>query len=606
MRTLLNDIVKNPIYAPGLSTYGIDGKDGSDGEAGNSIYYSSIAFINANFELISERISTNSLLSINKVPTARSYKVGDIFVDTQGKFFEYVKDVSEKDIDTNEDAFSQYFKNVGSINTQSDEDFMLIDSGSSETGDSGDNSNKYFKFGTNGRLINNIPSGLDIVEGLELDGTSEIDHSFYGNDVNIAALRIIEGNSAADDNANVNFLSMSSRFSIENENYLNLYYSKNYDAFVFDSNIPIVINTASLEIRDNNAEEPVIDGYSRITAFSSNISRDYNTFSNFVWEFDDIHSVEGKDGHTVIRILHSGGLNINDFIDPEIVMGSIYVSDVESGKTEHYIKNFELTEGDLNKATYQINSYFKDLSDSIIVSKIQNVSTSFSEIRTEIGANDTPEVYDKKTNGTLSRNQKTQASGAIQSAIQSSNAINTIKVSSSNSLNSGASKSSISSNGITSLSGSSISKLSVKSASESNDMLSSKNQATKLIDEQINMTTSERILDSMISKASRTNNLELNWNYVSDKLVNSDAWLTSSVIDKDSLVASQLVNKYYWNKIPIAAENFVQSVVIEGLGDINAYVIDIKVPYEKFKEGGGSTIKVALLGRIEVFISQKS
>lgn len=100
------NINKNSVYAPGISTYGANGKTGKTGAAGNSIYYLPYSSNDINdeekdgdgespIEIIKTYIKTNKIVTnnnnldaANQYLIGRNYQKGDLFITNDGHIFE--------------------------------------------------------------------------------------------------------------------------------------------------------------------------------------------------------------------------------------------------------------------------------------------------------------------------------------------------------------------------------------------------------------------------------------------------------------------------------------------------------------------------------------
>lgn len=313
----LSHIEKSIKYAPGLSTYGIDGNDGKQGIQGNCIFISRYVFEESNKNVIVSRIRNNQTITEDAKEIGREYINDDIFVDPLGDLYKLINK-SDLILDDQVFEFTHFFEYVATIKIDKD-----------VTSENFENSDD--------RLVNKSAKGLDIIYG-----ASDIEIKDILNNVNTleplnahSCLRVIACSNSVNDNGNSNLLSLSSKFAVENENALNFYYSQDYNAYVLDSNVPLVINSSMIEIRTDDYQTPVIDNYSRIYTFSNNISKDYNTFSNFEYSINN-----GDDGMTEIRISHVSGESISNYIDPDEVHVSIYSKNKTTGEIKHYIKDF--------------------------------------------------------------------------------------------------------------------------------------------------------------------------------------------------------------------------------------------------------------------------
>ena len=233
---LISQKFNNYNYAPGIATYGVDGKTGIAGNDGNNIYFTDCDLINDNQN--KNLIALAELLRGNYLPVkgsttkiTRSYKNDDLFFDQNGIIYK-LKNIDSLLGTGSKDIYGKYFNIAGKI--------TIAD----YTG--------YFNK-ENDRLILNSSdfSGFDIITSSDL--SSNIDQN--------AVVNIISNN--IDENDNIELVKMQSIDNVDIEDgNLDVYYKTTDNAYYLDSNMPIVINS-NVKINDN-ANNIDYDNYSSV------------------------------------------------------------------------------------------------------------------------------------------------------------------------------------------------------------------------------------------------------------------------------------------------------------------------------------------------------
>lgn len=233
-------------YAPGLATYGIDGKDGSTGDSGTSFYFSSYVIdVNSgkgdnDFNTVITRIKDNLLLSKKieylRTPNVRKYIDGDIIIDTAGNL---------NRIKFNADNIP-YFQYITTLNNFS--------------GDS------FFRHSTNSNRVYLDPSlyisnGFDVFSG---ENSSDVSTS------SDALVRIIQSNKNSNDIYDI--FSIIVKDNNNNVNYLNITYDQNISSFVFSSNAYISFDASKgIYVNTDDTDNEISSDYYKIRPYSDPI-----------------------------------------------------------------------------------------------------------------------------------------------------------------------------------------------------------------------------------------------------------------------------------------------------------------------------------------------
>lgn len=233
---LISQKFNNYNYAPGIATYGVDGKTGIAGNDGNNIYFTDCDLINdtqnKNLIELAELLRGNYLpVKGSTTKITRSYKNDDLFFDQNGIIYK-LKNIDSLLGTGSKDIYGKYFSIAGKI--------TIAD----YTG--------YFNKENNRLILNSSYfSGFDIITSSDL--SSNIDQN--------AVVNIISNN--IDENDNIELVKMQSIDNVDIEDgNLDVYYKTTDNAYYLDSNMPIVINS-NVKINDN-ANNIDYDNYSSV------------------------------------------------------------------------------------------------------------------------------------------------------------------------------------------------------------------------------------------------------------------------------------------------------------------------------------------------------
>ncbi len=238
-------------YAPGIATYGIDGKTGQSGLDGNNIYFTNCNIISDNDEsdikILADLIRQNVLPvkgSTEKID--RKYKNNDLFFDINGIIFKLIN--IDALLGASEvGSYTNYFSIAGKITV---ENAKVFASGIENI---------------NNRLIFNSSdyTGYDIIKGIApKDGVKYIDTA--------AAVNIISN--VVDDNDNIEMVKMQSIDDIDVEDgKLSVYYKTTENAYYLESNKPIVINS-DVKLNTENNTNNEYDNFSTVLTSNDTIT----------------------------------------------------------------------------------------------------------------------------------------------------------------------------------------------------------------------------------------------------------------------------------------------------------------------------------------------
>ena len=245
MDTIISEKYHNYDYAPGIPTYGIDGKDGKSGMNGISLFVCQHDITNdVGLKEFGKAILQNLEMSLGgAVKINRDYIEGDSFLFTNCEIWK-IKDIVElkKIAAINQlttDNFSQYLERVGRINMTTTTDGIIT---------SGDRlllDNTRYK----GFVINNA--------GLSNNELPDIEAPFT----------IMSNDTDNDDN--IQFIDLKSIFSNATDSELKIYYDTNTKAYHIYSDKPILFD-CDLKVSNTTSDE--FDEYSAIITKENNIT----------------------------------------------------------------------------------------------------------------------------------------------------------------------------------------------------------------------------------------------------------------------------------------------------------------------------------------------
>ena len=353
MDTIISEKYHNYDYAPGIPTYGIDGKDGKSGMNGISLFVCQHDITNdAGLKEFGKAILQNLDMSLGgAVKINRDYIEGDSFLFTNCEIWK-IKDIVElkKIAAINQlttDNFSQYLERVGRINMTTTTDGIIT---------SGDRlllDNTRYK----GFVINNAGLSNNDLPSLEAPFT------IMSNDT--------------DNDDNIQFIDLKSIFSNATDSELKIYYDTNTKAYHIYSDKPILFD-CDLKVSNTTSDE--FDEYSAIITKENNITS-FIAFCNGDTDTDGIRydiSVNSYVQETNLDVVAldivDDGYTEVDMLDDEIVADEVVEGDNE---TTMYKIDIELT--DVADNNYDdINVHFQGIQNHKVVFEMFVPFSSFS------------------------------------------------------------------------------------------------------------------------------------------------------------------------------------------------------------------------------------
>ena len=243
---LISQKFNNYNYAPGIATYGIDGKTGETGTDGNNIYFTDFDFKNIeDLKLFASQLIQNYLpLKNSTIKINRSYKNNDLFFNQLGII--YKLNNIDKLLNNIESitGWNKYFSIAGRLSIAND--------------------SSLFTFLDNRLVLNSsFYGGYDIVVG---SNPSDVSNLINKN----SAVNIISNK--VDENNNIEMIRIQSIDDVDIEDgKLSIYYKTTENAFYLDSNKPIVID-GDVKLNNDNNINNEYDNYSTILTSNDTIT----------------------------------------------------------------------------------------------------------------------------------------------------------------------------------------------------------------------------------------------------------------------------------------------------------------------------------------------
>ena len=322
MDTIISEKYHNYDYAPGIPTYGIDGKDGKSGMNGISLFVCQHDITNdVGLKEFGKAILQNLDMSLGgAVKINRDYIEGDSFLFTNCEIWK-IKDIVElkKIAAINQlttDNFSQYLERVGRINMTTTTDGIITN------GDRLLLDNTRYK----GFVINNA--------GLSNNELPDIEAPFT----------IMSNDTDNDDN--IQFIDLKSIFSNATDSELKIYYDTNTKAYHIYSDRPILFD-CDLKVSNTTSDE--FDEYSAIITKENNIT----SFIAFCNGDTDMNGIRYD-------------ISVNSYVQ-ETNLDVVALDIVDDGYTEVDMlddTDDEVVEGDNEITMYKIDIELTDVADN--------------------------------------------------------------------------------------------------------------------------------------------------------------------------------------------------------------------------------------------------
>lgn len=227
----------NDTYAPGIATYGIQGKDGEQGTPGTSLFFSEYSLPDEYPDFIKKITSRMLPVKNQQIQLKRKFVNGDQFVDPDGKVY-LLMDINQliRDINngTNQTWSNEKLKYIGKFNSTNNSDIF------SDTNNSG--TLRAHKF-----IISDDNETTDVSSLLTVSHTNK------------------------DTDNDINFINLESLYSGQHDMNLDIKFSKKYNGFMISSKYPVYLN-ANVYTKFNNTNNTNND-YSPVYTTADNKSK---------------------------------------------------------------------------------------------------------------------------------------------------------------------------------------------------------------------------------------------------------------------------------------------------------------------------------------------
>ena len=207
----------NDTYAPGIATYGIQGKDGEQGTPGTSLFFSEYSLPDEYLDFVRKITSRMLPVKNEQIQLKRKFVNGDQFVDPAGKVY-LLMDINQliRDINngTNQTWSNEKLKYIGKFNSTNNS-YIFSDTNNSGT-------LRAHKFIISDDSKTATGSGLLTVSHINKDTDNDI-----------------------------NFINLESLYSGQHDMNLDIKFSKKYNGFMISSKYPVYLN-ANVYTKFNN------------------------------------------------------------------------------------------------------------------------------------------------------------------------------------------------------------------------------------------------------------------------------------------------------------------------------------------------------------------
>ena len=227
----------NDTYAPGIATYGIQGKDGEQGTPGTSLFFSEYSLPGEYPDFIKKITSRMLPVKNEQIQLKRKFVNGDQFVDPTGKVYLLI-DINQliRDINngTNQTWSNEKLKYIGKFNSTNNS-YIFSDTNNSGT-------LRAHKFIISDDSKTATGNGLLTVSHTNKDTDNDI-----------------------------NFINLESLYSGQHDMNLDIKFSKKYNGFMISSKYPVYLN-ANVYTKFNNTNNTNND-YSPVYTTADNKSK---------------------------------------------------------------------------------------------------------------------------------------------------------------------------------------------------------------------------------------------------------------------------------------------------------------------------------------------
>ena len=227
----------NDTYAPGIATYGIQGKDGEQGTPGTSLFFSEYSLPDEYLDFVRKITSRMLPVKNEQIQLKRKFVNGDQFVDPTGKVY-LLMDINQliRDINngTNQTWSNEKLKYIGKFNSTNNS-YIFSDTNNSGT----------------------LRAHKFII--------SDDSKTATGNGL------LTVSHTTKDTDNDINFINLESLYSGQHDMNLDIKFSKKYNGFMISSKYPVYLN-ANVYTKFNNTNNTNND-YSPVYTTADNKSK---------------------------------------------------------------------------------------------------------------------------------------------------------------------------------------------------------------------------------------------------------------------------------------------------------------------------------------------
>lgn len=291
---ILDSKEKNYYYAPGIATYGIDGRPGKTGEDGSGIFFTTYLFDLPGQigqedlkTILSAIVNSKSLIETTKeITLSRKYRDGDYIITKTGKIYQLnnfsLIDLSkfESSVVLSDDEYKNYFELIGVIDLSPQQDVEINSDGESFT-------QAPFMLNDKGRVTFRTVNVENNINGFDL--SNEL---LPESDDERSILRIVNSENSDGKYEMISFSVRPNSASATEESNLKIFYDANNQMWNFSSNYPIVLDAPSVMIQQtentqSNANyaqvltnEDIVSGTFSLEALCNSASSEIKTTSS--------------------------------------------------------------------------------------------------------------------------------------------------------------------------------------------------------------------------------------------------------------------------------------------------------------------------------------
>lgn len=303
----------NDTYAPGIATYGIQGKDGEQGTPGTSLFFSEYSLPGEYLDFVRKITSRMLPVKNEQIQLKRKFVNGDQFVDPTGKVY-LLMDINQliRDINngTNQTWSNEKLKYIGKFNSTNNS-YIFSDTNNSGT----------------------LRAHKFII--------SDDSKTATGNGL------LTVSHTTKDTDNDINFINLESLYSGQHDMNLDIKFSKKYNGFMISSKYPIYLNAnVYTKFNDSNNSN---NEYSPVYTTADNKSK---TITDYIASAKDlsctldasIYSYTKKDAsviyYGVVYKISFGHVNNGK----ETNMWNDFVNTYGSGNTVIHFQNKEYSD----------------------------------------------------------------------------------------------------------------------------------------------------------------------------------------------------------------------------------------------------------------------